>query len=96
MLALRLTLKSLLFNFIAVEPTDHFGENVFCKRTLGLQIYNLKIYFLMNFQINVKRISFLIFYEKYSVTFTDFFWGGWGRGVIFKKNEIMKLFIVKI
>lgn len=69
MFPLRLTWKSLLFNFIAVESTDHFGEHVFCKHTLGLQLYNLKIYFfyeLSNTQMNVKRISSHIFYEKYS------------------------------
>lgn len=28
----------ILFYFITIEPTDHFGEHVFCKRTPGLQL----------------------------------------------------------
>lgn len=28
----------ILFYFITIEPTDHFGELVFCKRTPGLQL----------------------------------------------------------
>lgn len=29
----------ILFYFITIEPTDHFGEHVFCKRTPGLQLW---------------------------------------------------------
>lgn len=29
---------AILFYFITIEPTDHFGEHVFCKRTPGLQL----------------------------------------------------------
>lgn len=28
----------ILFYFITIEPTDHFGEHVFCKRTPGLKL----------------------------------------------------------
>lgn len=94
-------MKIIIIYFIAVESTDHFGEHVFCKHTLGLQLYNLKIYFffdeLSNTQMNVKRISSHIFYMKNILSLTGYknllgrVWVGF---FFILKNEIMKLVIV--
>lgn len=91
MFPLRLTWKSLLFNFIAVESTDHFGEHVFCKHTLGLQLYNLKIYFFfMNFQIHkwTSNEYPLIYFMKNILSLTGYknLWGRWWVGFFYHKK----------
>lgn len=91
MFPLRLTWKSLLFNFIAIEPTDHFGGHVFCKHTLGLQLYNLKIYFfLWTFKYTNERqtniLSYILWKIFSSLTGYKNLWGRGWVGFFFLKK----------